>query len=68
MAINDAVAGKDFEEGDSLYVDIPEKHFKVLEREFKDKLTEDEFLALDEIVDIKRKSEPDWGKLGLFEY
>ncbi len=68
MAINDAVAGKDFEEGDSLYVDIPEKHFKVLEREFKDKLTEDEFLALDEIVEIKRKNEPDWGKLGLFEY
>ena len=68
MAINDAVAGKDFEEGDTLYVDIPEKHYKILEREFKDKLNEDEFMALDEILEIKRRREPDWGKFGLFEY
>ena len=68
MAINDAVAGKDFEEGDTLYVDIPEKHYKILEREFKDKLNEDEFMALDEILEIKRRRDPDWGKFGLFEY
>ena len=68
MAINDAVAGKDFEEGDTLYVDIPEKHYKILEREFKDKLNEDEFLALDEILEIKRRKDKDWGKFGLFEY
>ena len=43
MAIKDAIVGKDFEEGDELYVDIPEKHYKYIEREFKDKLTEDEF-------------------------
>jgi len=68
MAINDAVAGKDFEEGDSLFVDIPEKHYKILEKEFKDKLNEDEFTALDEIIKIKRNKDPDWGKFGLFEY
>lgn len=68
MAINDAVAGKDFEEGDSLFVDIPEKHYKILEKEFKDKLNEDEFTALDEITKIKRNKDPDWGKFGLFEY
>ena len=68
MAIDDAVAGKDFEEGDTLYVDIPEKHYKILEREFKDKLNEDEFMALDEILEIKRKKDRDWGKFGLFEY
>ena len=68
MAINDAVAGKDFEEGDTLYVDIPEKHYKILEREFKDKLNEDEFMALDEILEIKRRRDKDWGKFGLFEY
>lgn len=67
MAINDAVAGKDFEEGDTLYVDVPEKHYKILEREFKDKLDEDEFNALGEILEIKRKHEPEWGKFGLFE-
>lgn len=67
MAINDAIAGKDFEEGDSLYIDIPEKHYKILEREFKDKLNEDEFTALGEILDIKRKIDPKWGEFGLFE-
>lgn len=68
MAINDAVAGKDFEEGDSLYIDVPEKHFKVLQREFKDKLDEDEFRVLEELTEIKRRRDPDWGKFGLFEY
>ena len=67
MAINDAIAGKDFEEGDTLYIDIPEKHYKILEREFKDKLDEDEFNAMGEILEIKRKMDPDWGKFGLFE-
>ena len=67
MAIDDAIVGKDFDEGDDLYVDVPEKHYKVIERKFKDKLTDDEVECLDEIVDIKRKNEPDWGKFGLFE-
>lgn len=67
MAINDAIAGKAFEEGDSLYVDIPEKHFKVIERKFKDKLNDDELACLEEFVRIKRKDDSEWGKFGLFE-
>ena len=67
MAINDAIAGKHFDEGDELYVDIPEKHYKFIEREFKEKLTEDEYETLYEFVDIKRKQDQDWGKFGLFE-
>ena len=67
MAIKDAVVGKHFDEGDELYVDVPEKHYKFIEREFKDKLTEDEFETLYEFLDIKRKQDPDWGKFGLFE-
>jgi len=67
MAIKDAVAGKDFEEGDDLYIDIPEKHYKILERELKDKLSEDEFETLNEVLTIKRKVDPDWGAFGLFE-
>ena len=68
MAIDGAIAGKDFEEGDELYVDIPENHYKVLNREFKDKLSEDEYRTLEEFLEIKRRNEPNWGKLGLFEY
>ena len=67
MAIKDAIVGKDFEEGDELYVDIPEKHYKYIEREFKDKLTEDEFETLYEFLEIKRNQDPDWGSFGLFE-
>jgi translation initiation factor 5B len=67
MAIKDAVVGKHFDEGDELYVDVPEKHYKFIEREFKEKLTEDEFETLYEFVEIKRKQDPDWGKFGLFE-
>ena len=67
MAIKDAVVGKHFDEGDELYVDVPEKHYKFIEREFKDKLTEDEYETLYEFLEIKRKQNPDWGKFGLFE-
>ena len=67
MAIDNAVVGKDFDEGDELFIDIPEKHYKFIEREFKDKLTEDEFETLYEFLEIKRKQDPDWGRFGLFE-
>jgi translation initiation factor 5B len=67
MAIKDAIVGKHFDEGDELYVDVPEKHYKFIEREFKDKLTEDEYETLYEFLEIKRKQNPDWGKFGLFE-
>ena len=61
MAIKDAVYSKNFEEGDVLYVDIPEKHYKILETELKNKLTEDEYETLHDTLEIKRKIEPDWG-------
>ncbi|MCZ3364721.1 MULTISPECIES: translation initiation factor IF-2 [Methanobacterium] len=61
MSIKDAIFGKDFDEGDVLYVDIPENHYKILVSELKNKLTEDEFEILNEIVDIKRKENPHWG-------
>ena len=67
MAIDNAIVGKHFDEGDELFVDISESDYKVLEREFKDKLTEDEFETLNEFLEIKRKQNPDWGKFGLFE-
>jgi translation initiation factor 5B len=61
MAIKDAVFGKDFEEGDVLYVDIPEGHYKILETDLKSKLSEDELQILEELVKIKRKEDSLWG-------
>lgn len=63
MAIKEAVFGRDFEEGEVLYVNIPEKHFKILESELKGKLSEDELDILQEILDINRKEDPFWGNL-----
>ncbi|MBI5681143.1 MAG: translation initiation factor IF-2 [Methanobacterium sp.] len=62
MSIKDAMFGKNFDEGDVLYVDIPENHYKILESELKNKLSEDEYETFNEIVEIKRKGDPDWGK------
>lgn len=61
MAIKEALFGRNFDEGEVLYVNIPEKHYKILESELKDKLSEDELDILQEIEDIKRKENPSWG-------
>jgi translation initiation factor 5B len=61
MAIKDGVFGRNLEEGDELYIDIPENHYKVLETEMKSDLSEDEIDILQKTVDIKRKDNPSWG-------
>lgn len=61
MAIKDGVFGRNLDEGDVLYVDVPEKHFKVLEKEMKSDLSDDENEILQETADIKRKTESKWG-------
>ncbi len=61
MAIKEAMFGRDFDEGETLYVNIPEKHYKILELELKGKLSEDELDILQEIEEIKRKENPSWG-------
>jgi|GEM_PF-6581566 hypothetical protein len=61
MAIKDGVFGRNLEEGDVLYVDIPENHYKVLDNEMKSDLNEDEIDILQETVDIKKKDNPSWG-------
>ena len=61
MAIKDGVFGRNLDEGDVLYIDIPENHYKVLESEMKSDLNEDEIEILQETVDIKRINESSWG-------
>lgn len=62
MAIGGAVFEKDFEEGDVLYVDMSENNFFSLFDEFKDKLLDDELLTMEELREIKQKTEdPNWG-------
>jgi translation initiation factor 5B len=61
MAIKDGVFGRNLEENDELYIDIPENHYIVLEKDLKTELNEDEIQLMEETVQIKRKDTPNWG-------
>lgn len=63
MAIKEAVFGRDFDEGETLYINIPEKHYKILESELKGKLSDEELVILREIEEIRRKEDSHWGIL-----
>src|SRR3989338_1445555 len=60
MAMDGVTVGRQINEGDYLYTDIPEGDFKKL-KELKKHLSKTELEVLREIVDIKRKDNPVWG-------
>jgi translation initiation factor 5B len=62
ISIDGPTVGRQIHEGDILYVNIPEKHARIVEQELKPKLSEDEREVLEDFMDIKRKKEPFWGR------
>jgi translation initiation factor 5B len=62
VSISNATIGRDFEEGDTLIVDITGREYKQL-RKLKDLLTSGEEDVLEEIIEIKDRKDPHW-KLG----
>lgn len=62
IAIDGPTVGRQIDEGDTLLVDVPEKHAKVIEQEMYDTLSTDELEALDELLEIKRRENPFWAK------
>ncbi|MEK6900141.1 MAG: translation initiation factor IF-2, partial [Nanoarchaeota archaeon] len=60
MAMDNVTIGRQIKEGDYLYTDIPEEHFKKL-KELKKYLSKNEVAVLKEIAEIKRKDNPVWG-------
>tara|TARA_Y100000310_G_scaffold333322_1_gene410637 strand:- start:877 stop:2661 length:1785 start_codon:yes stop_codon:yes gene_type:complete len=60
MSMDGVTVGRQIEEGDFLYADIPEDDFKKL-KEFKEHLTKMEVVVLKEVAEIKRKQNPVWG-------
>jgi len=60
MAMDGVTVGRQIEEGDFLYTDIPEEDFKKL-KELKKHLSKMEIHILKEIAVIKRKDNPVWG-------
>jgi translation initiation factor 5B len=62
ISIDGPTVGRQIHEGDILYVNIPEKHARIVEMELKPKLSEDEREVLEKFLEIKRKKEPFWGR------
>jgi translation initiation factor 5B len=62
ISIEGATVGRQVNVGDDLFVDIPERHVKVLEREMMKTLNPATQEALAEFTAMRRKNEPFWGK------
>ncbi len=62
MAIEGPTVGRQIKEEDTLYVNIPERHAKVLEQELYDSLTADEVETFESFLSIKRRDNPFWAK------
>jgi translation initiation factor 5B len=60
MAMDGVTVGRQINEGDFLYTDIPEEDFKKM-KELKKHLSKRELEVLKEIAEIKRKQNPVWG-------
>jgi translation initiation factor 5B len=62
ISIDGPTVGRQIHEGETLYVNIPEKHARIVEQELRPKLSEDERDILEKFLEIKRKKEPFWGR------
>lgn len=62
VAIDGPTVGRQIEEGDELWVEIPEKHAKILEQELTEEIPADEREVLQLYLDKQRRRDPFWGK------
>jgi translation initiation factor 5B len=62
ISIEGATVGRQIDVGDDLFVDVPERHVKVLEKEMLKTLNVSTQEILAEFTTMRRKSEPFWGK------
>ena len=60
-AIEGAWIGRNVKEGEILISDLKEYEYKILKKELKDELSEDDIKLLEEIREIKKKKDPLWG-------
>ncbi|PSQ24791.1 translation initiation factor IF-2 [Halobacteriales archaeon QS_8_65_32] len=62
VAIDGPTVGRQIDEGDTVWSELPEKHAKVLEQELTDDIPADELEALSMYLDKRRQRDPFWGK------
>jgi translation initiation factor 5B len=61
VSIEDGVVGRNIDEGDLIYADVPERHLKTLTTKFPGELTESDHETIKELIEIKRRENPVWG-------
>ena len=62
VAIDGPTVGRQIDEGDELWVELPEKHAKILEQELTAEIPADELEALQAYLDKHRRRDPFWAK------
>ncbi len=62
VAIDGPTVGRQIEEGDELWIELPEKHAKILEQELTEDIPADEREVLQLYLDKRRRRDPFWGK------
>ncbi|MBE0521104.1 MAG: translation initiation factor IF-2 [Candidatus Methanoperedenaceae archaeon] len=62
VAIDGPIVGRQIKEGDTLYIDVPEKHAKISEQELFESMKVEDKETLLAFMEIKRRGNPFWGK------
>ncbi len=62
VAIDGPIVGRQIKEGDTLYIDVPEKHAKIAEQELFEAMKIEDKETLMAFMEIKRSGNPFWGK------
>lgn len=62
VAIDGPIVGRQIKEGDTLYIDVPEKHAKIAEQELFEAMKIEDKETLMAYMEIKRRGNPFWGK------
>ena len=62
ISIDKPVVGRHIDEGDILYVNVPEAHARQLFSKFMERLSSDEIECLNEIAEIMSTKKPFWGR------
>ena len=62
VAIDGVTIGRQLSGDEVLYVDVPERHARVVERELFDTLTDETKEAFREFLELKRKDNSFWGR------
>ena len=60
ISMSKVVFGRNIKEEDLLYLDVPEKHVKLLLEKYASRLSEGELTTLRELIEIKRRNNPLW--------